>query len=105
MAEPESAHHDPAHEQDRDGKSSPANETFADESGRAYRDDEVSIERIEKVYKYVFYHPIMELPFSPPVHDTYMDCRKIDRRIIPGKFTLTLTYKYVIFFGAPLTCK
>ncbi|PQE24536.1 hypothetical protein CJF32_00007542 [Rutstroemia sp. NJR-2017a WRK4] len=64
MAEPESAHHDPAHEQDHDGKFSPANETFADESGRAYRDDEVSIERIEKVYK------------------------KIDRRIIPAFWVL-----------------
>ncbi|PQE17661.1 major facilitator superfamily transporter protein [Rutstroemia sp. NJR-2017a BVV2] len=64
MAEPESAPHDPAHEQDHDGKFSPANETFADESGRAYRDDEVSIERIEKVYK------------------------KIDRRIIPAFWVL-----------------
>jgi hypothetical protein len=105
MAEPESAHHDPAHEQDHDGKFLPVNETFADESGRAYRDDELSIERIEKVYKYVFYHPIMGLPSSPPVRDTYMDCRKIDRRIIPGKHALMLTYKYVIYFGAPLTRK
>lgn len=35
-----------------DGKDSRANEIFADESGGAYEDDEVDIERIEKVYRY-----------------------------------------------------
>ncbi|KAM3082601.1 hypothetical protein ACMFMF_002258 [Clarireedia jacksonii] len=79
MAEPESAHHDSAHEGYRDGKISSTNETFADESGPVYGDDEVSIERIEKVYK------------------------KIDRRIIPGKLSLTLCYNYAAYFRAPLT--
>lgn len=104
MAEPESPHHDPAHEGYRDGKFSSANETSADESGRVYGDDEVSIERIEKVYRYVFYLWCCCLPFTPPVHDdTYMDCRKIDHRIIPGKLKFTLLYAYFVCLGARLT--
>lgn len=46
--------HDPTiatHEGQLDGKSLDANEVYADESGRAYDDDEVNIERIEKVYR------------------------------------------------------
>ncbi|KAM0136565.1 hypothetical protein ACHAO1_004496 [Botrytis cinerea] len=52
------------HEGQLDGKSLNANEIYADESGRAYDDEEVDIERIEKVY------------------------RKIDRRIIPAFWVL-----------------
>jgi hypothetical protein len=61
MAEP---HHDPAPVRHHDGKFSSANETFADESGGGSRDDEVSIERIEKVYKYVlsFYQGVAVFP-------------------------------------------
>lgn len=39
------------HEGQLDGKSLNANEIYADESGRAYDDEEVDIERIEKVYR------------------------------------------------------
>lgn len=40
-----------AHDGQLDGKSLNANEFYADESGRVYDDENVSIERIEKVYR------------------------------------------------------